>query len=188
MYRSFCNKRPGSRNIKRWLLVKQNRLSYASEDARVWPHWNHSFYTHLSYLGPVSCVFSSWVSSGYTIWGGCSSWLLDGRHSLFPSWVPSGLTARAAVMWCLKKSQLCVLTGLVAPGSIRSGACLCFSYIWTFAGLKWSPGWRLSKGFKEKCTNHSCLKQGRSDGVSSRQTEKLGRKIIHGGIKALKSF
>ena len=27
---------------------------------------------NLSYLGPVSCVFSSWVSSGCTLGGGCS--------------------------------------------------------------------------------------------------------------------
>ena len=32
------------------------------EDSRVWVHWNRSFDIHLSYLGPVSCGFSSWVS------------------------------------------------------------------------------------------------------------------------------
>lgn len=39
---------------------------YVWEDARVWADWNHPFDMHLSYLGPVSCVFTSWVSSGLT--------------------------------------------------------------------------------------------------------------------------
>ena len=29
------------------------------EDARVWAHRNHFFDMHLSYLGPVSCIFTS---------------------------------------------------------------------------------------------------------------------------------
>ena len=56
-------------------------------------HWNHSFDKYLSSLGRVSCVFTSWVSSG-SPWGVAAVWrLLDGRYSLFPSWVPSGLTS-----------------------------------------------------------------------------------------------
>ena len=55
-------------------------LFYVWEDARVWAHWNHSFAMHLSSLGPVSCVFASWVPSGCTVGGGCRGWWLDGRH------------------------------------------------------------------------------------------------------------
>ena len=62
IYRSFRNKRPGSWNIKRSLLIKENQISqvknlmlfYVWEAARVRAHWNHSFDMHLSYLGPVS--------------------------------------------------------------------------------------------------------------------------------------
>ena len=32
-------------------------LFYVWEDARVWAYWNHSFYMHFNYLGPVSCIF-----------------------------------------------------------------------------------------------------------------------------------
>ena len=59
------------------------------KNARVWAHGTHSFCMHLSYLGPVSFVFTSWASfpqgspSGVTaVW-----WLLDGRCSL-SSWIP----------------------------------------------------------------------------------------------------
>ena len=52
---------------------------------------NHSLYTHLSYLGPVSCVFTSWVSSGLTRGSGCS--LMAAKWQVFfPSWVSSGFT------------------------------------------------------------------------------------------------
>ena len=38
------------------------------EDARVWPHWNHPFPVHFSYLRPVACAFhflsSSVLSAG----------------------------------------------------------------------------------------------------------------------------
>ena len=44
-------------------------LFYVWENARVWAHWNHSLDMHLSYLGPVSCILISWVSSGFT--GSC---------------------------------------------------------------------------------------------------------------------
>ena len=43
-------------------------------DARVWAHWNHSFDMHLSYLGPGSCVFTSWVSSELSVV--CNQWWL----------------------------------------------------------------------------------------------------------------
>ena len=43
----------------------------AWEDARVWTHWNHSFDMHFSYLGPVFCVFTSWVPSELTMESGC---------------------------------------------------------------------------------------------------------------------
>ena len=54
------------RHIKWMTLV----LFYVWEEARVWAHWNHSFHMYLSYVGPVSCPFSSpW----YHHWG----WMLQ---------------------------------------------------------------------------------------------------------------
>ena len=82
-------------------------LCYVWEDARVWAHWNHSFDMHLSYLGPVSCVFSSWVSSGCTFGDGCSGWLLDGLgsgqpiclHPEFPQGSLSGGGCNVMAWW-----------------------------------------------------------------------------------------
>ena len=47
-------------------------LFYVREGARVWTHGNHFSDRHLSSLGPVSCIFISWVSSGFTVGNGCS--------------------------------------------------------------------------------------------------------------------
>ena len=49
---------------------------------------NCSFDTPHSYLGPVSCIFTSQVSSGLTL--GCREWLQDTKCS-FPPRVPSRL-------------------------------------------------------------------------------------------------
>ena len=56
------------------------------EDARVWAHWNHSFHMHFRYLGPVSCVFISWVPQCFS--------LIAADHWYFPSPVPqrAGIT------------------------------------------------------------------------------------------------
>ena len=50
---------------------------------RVWAHWVHSLDVHLSYLGPVSCAFPSWVLSRSTVRGGYSSWRLGGRQPIY---------------------------------------------------------------------------------------------------------
>ena len=42
-------------------------LFYVQGDTTVWAHWHHSFHMCLSYLGPESCVFTSWISSLSTI-------------------------------------------------------------------------------------------------------------------------
>ena len=52
-------------------------LFYVWEDARVWAQWNHSLICTSAICGQHP-VLSSWVSSGCTTGGGCSSWLLDG--------------------------------------------------------------------------------------------------------------
>ena len=53
--------------------------------------WKSFLWYDLSYLGPVSCVFTSGVPSGLTTGSGCS--LRAARWQVFfPSWVPSGLT------------------------------------------------------------------------------------------------
>ena len=56
----------------RYLKLRNLALFYVWEDAKLWAHWNHSFDGHLSFLGPVSCIFTSWVSSGWTLGSGCS--------------------------------------------------------------------------------------------------------------------
>ena len=50
-------------------------LSYISEDARIWAHWNYSFDMHLNYLGPVFLFF---------------------LHPKFPFWRSTGL---AGLVW-----------------------------------------------------------------------------------------
>ena len=98
--------RTGSLNIRR-LLLKQTRypklrnlvLFYAWEEARVWAHWNHSFDRHLSSLGPISHVVTSWVSSGLPVGNGCS--LMAARWQVFfPSWVSSGVASSMSGSGC----------------------------------------------------------------------------------------
>ena len=67
------------------------------EDTRVWAHWNHSFGMYLSYLGPGSCVFTSWVSSGLTLGSGCSL-ITAGWQVFFPSCVFSGHTSSSSMV------------------------------------------------------------------------------------------
>ena len=101
IFRSFATKGQVVRNVKRLLLIKENQISRVKEfsvflckslgslksflwyarDARLWVHWNHCFDMHLSYLGPVSCIFTSWVSSGLTTGSGCS--LMAARWQVF---------------------------------------------------------------------------------------------------------
>ena len=90
-YIGVLQQRAGSLNVKRLLLIKENRIFQVKEfstflcmgrcksPARA--HWNLSFDMHPSYLGPVSCVFTSWVSSSCTLGSGCS--LMTGRWQVF---------------------------------------------------------------------------------------------------------
>ena len=56
---------------KRLLLIEENQLSQIKEFStslcmgrcKCVGSLTHSLYKHLSYLGPVSCVFTSWLSS-----------------------------------------------------------------------------------------------------------------------------
>ena len=69
-----------SLNIKLLSLIKENQISQVKEFSaflymrryKSLGSGNHSFAMHLSYLGPVSCVFLFWVSPGLTIGNGCS--------------------------------------------------------------------------------------------------------------------
>ena len=54
-------------------------------DAGVWAYWNLSFNIHVSYLGPISCVFPSWVSSGLIVGSSCS--LMTARWQVFFSFL-----------------------------------------------------------------------------------------------------
>ena len=58
-----------------------NNSNKAWENVGVWADWNHCFDVHLSYLGPVSCVFTCWVPSGLTVGSGCS--LMAARWLVF---------------------------------------------------------------------------------------------------------
>ena len=67
-YIEVLQQREDSLNIRRLLLIKGKSdifrlrnlaLFYIWEDVRVWAHRNYSFVMHLTYVGPVSCVFTS---------------------------------------------------------------------------------------------------------------------------------
>ena len=87
------------------------------QDAGVWAHWNNFFDMHLSYLGPISCVFTSRVSPELTVGSGCSL-MAAGSQIFFPSWIPSGLTSSPSVVaaiagdcdilfyWCSRKYSI----------------------------------------------------------------------------------
>ena len=106
---------PGSQNLKRVPLIKENQTSQVKEfndflcmgGYKRLAHWNHSFDMHLSSLGPVSCFSPSWVPSGCNVWlvggGGRLQWLRAWQWAacLSPAWVPSMLTVPVAVMWWL---------------------------------------------------------------------------------------
>ena len=51
----------------RYLKLRGLALFYVWEDARILAYWNHSLGMHISYLGPVSCVSTSWVLLGLTV-------------------------------------------------------------------------------------------------------------------------
>ena len=79
-----------SQGIKRLLLIKENQTYQVKEFStflcmrrcKVWAYWNYPFDRHLSYLGPVSCVFSFWVPSGLTTGMAITRWL-NGCSTLF---------------------------------------------------------------------------------------------------------
>ena len=87
----------GSQDISRLLLIKKTRnpklrnlaLFYVWEDAKIWAPWNHSFDMHS--VISVSCVFTSWASSGITLQSGCS--LVADRWEIFFVSFPSSLRA-----------------------------------------------------------------------------------------------
>ena len=98
--------RSGSQSIKILLFIKENlilgkpdklmnlALFSIPKDTKVWAHWNHSFEYAPQILGPVSCAFSFWVSSGCTFVGKELHQLRAGQLAahLPPSWVSSWLT------------------------------------------------------------------------------------------------
>ena len=71
----------GFKSRRPHLKLRNIAFFFVWEDTRVWAHWNHFFDMHHSYLGPVSCIFTSWVSSGLTIGSGCS--LMAARWQVF---------------------------------------------------------------------------------------------------------
>ena len=75
----------GNLSIQRLLVVKEHQISQVKEfsaslymgQCKSLGSLKSSFDMHLSYLGPVSCIFTFWVSSGLTIGSG---------HSLLAAW------------------------------------------------------------------------------------------------------
>ena len=75
----------------------------------VWAHGNHSFDRHLSYLGLVSCSFSSQVSSGARLGAAAVAEGLAGGQTicLHPKF-PQGLSLGAAPQWLDGCNILCL--------------------------------------------------------------------------------
>ena len=75
----YLQRRADSRN-KKLLLIKENWISQVKEFStflcmgrcKSLGSPRYTFDMHLSYLEPKSCVFTFWISSGFTIWSGCS--------------------------------------------------------------------------------------------------------------------
>ena len=74
--KKFCNKEQVVWMLKDCCKLKKTKYQVNEfrafffsvwEDARVWDHWILSFCMYLSSLGPVSCVFTFWVSSGFDL-------------------------------------------------------------------------------------------------------------------------
>ena len=106
------------------------RLFYVWEDVRAWAQWSHSFDMHLSFLGQYP-VFSHPEFPLGSPWGVAAVWwLLDGRYSLFPSWVPSGLTSSLLAVVAIADDCdiLCLLIWQ---------ATFCFSRAWEQEPRKW---------------------------------------------------
>ena len=132
-------------------------LFYVWEVARIWAHWNHSFDMHLSYLGPVSCSFPSWVPSGCTT-GRWLRWLRAWQRvaaGMSPSWVPSGLTVgtvvvahglmAAASFVCWYGGQYFSFTvqrkGLLVTCMLEKYSAMAKEMEWT--GMEWNKRWFL---------------------------------------------
>ena len=81
--RDFCNKRPCIWNQK--ITIKENQVSQVKGFSaflcmgrcKIWAYWNHSLDMYLSYLGPLSCVFSSESPQGALL-EVAMMWWLDG--------------------------------------------------------------------------------------------------------------
>ena len=68
---------------KKSRYLKECRFFSCMGRCKIWACLNHPFYLQLSYPGPVSFTFPSWVSSGCTIAEDCSDWWLNGCNILF---------------------------------------------------------------------------------------------------------
>ena len=59
------------------------------------------FYMHLSYLGPVSCVFASWISLGLAMRSGCNLMAVRWQVFIFLTEFPQGSPAQLWWLWLL---------------------------------------------------------------------------------------
>ena len=89
-------------------------------------------------ISTVSCAFSSWVSSGYTVWGGCNSWLLDGGVSCFYPEVPQGSSlGHCNVMaWWLQHPLFTDMAGNIFSLTLVTHCCPGHSYLLLSSGAK----------------------------------------------------
>ena len=134
-YISFCNKRPGSWNIKGLLLTKENQTSLLKEFGAFLCKGRYKhlgslkscFWYAIPLSGASILCFLMGVSSGCMVQGCCSHltarWAWQWAAPLSPSWVPSGLTVRAAVRAsCLDGSN--VLCWLIWQQYFSSHPCV----------------------------------------------------------------
>ena len=95
--------RVGSLNVKILFLIKENQIFQVKE---------FSTFLHMGrnkswYAPQISCVFTSWVSTGFTVGSGCS--LVAARWQVFfSSWVPLGTSAHVGGL-----KALIILTSFV---------------------------------------------------------------------------
>ena len=91
-------------NVKILFLIKENQIFLVKEFSTfLYMGRNKSWYAPqmcISGLGPVSCVFTSWVSTGLTVGSGCS--LVAVRWQVFfSSWVLLGTCAHVGGLQAL---------------------------------------------------------------------------------------
>ena len=93
---------------------------------------------HLSYLRPVSCIFTSWVSSGLTVGVAAVWWLLDGRSSFLPEF-PQGSPDHihgGCICWRLWHPLFTDRAGNIPFLTLKRVKELACETVWAWEGLR----------------------------------------------------